>query len=130
MLATLIALFIFVPIIELAVLIEVGQYIGTFYTIMLVIVTGVVGAFFAKMEGLRVWHNLQNDLRQFKMPTDRIVDGALILIGGAFLLTPGLITDILGFILIIPFTRFPIREYLKRRFSQKVKDKVKVIDLS
>ena len=121
MLATLILLFIFVPIIELAVLIEVGQYIGTFYTILLVIVTGVVGAFLAKMEGLRVWHALQKDLKQFKMPTDRMIDGVLILIGGAFLLTPGLITDILGFLLIIPFTRFPIREYVKRRFIKKAK---------
>ena len=129
MLSTLIILFIFVPIIELTLLIEVGQYIGTFYTIMLVIVTGVVGAFLAKMEGLRVWHQLQNDLKSLKMPTNRIIDGVLILIGGAFLLTPGLITDILGFLLIIPFTRFPVREYLKRRFSRKVKDKIKVIDM-
>jgi len=129
MLATLITLFILVPIIELAVLIEVGQYIGTFYTIMLVIVTGVVGAFLAKMEGLRVWHQLQRDLRELKMPTDRMIDGVLILIGGAFLLTPGLITDVLGFLLIIPFTRFPLREYLKKRFTRKMKDKIKVIDI-
>lgn len=121
MLATLLTLFILVPIIELAVLIEVGQYIGTFYTIMLVVVTGVVGAFLAKMEGLRVWHALQKDLRSMKMPTDRMIDGVLILIGGAFLLTPGLVTDILGFLLIIPFTRFPIREYLKRQFIKKTK---------
>jgi len=130
MLSTLIILFIFVPIIEIALLIEVGQYIGTINTILLVIITGVLGAILAKLEGLRVWYGLQNDLKQFKMPTDRMVDGVLILIGGAFLLTPGLITDILGFLLIIPFTRFPVREYLKRRFTRKMKDKVKVIDLS
>lgn len=129
MLSTLIALFIFVPIIELALLIEVGQYIGTFYTILLVIVTGVIGGFLAKLEGLRVWRALQNDLRQFKMPTDRMIDGALILVGGAFLLTPGIITDILGFLLIIPFTRFPLREYLKKRFTRKMKDNIKVIDM-
>ena len=129
MLSILIILFIFVPIVELALLIEVGQYIGTFYTVMLVIVTGLVGAILAKLEGLRVWHGLQNDLRQFKMPTSRMIDGVLILVGGAFLLTPGLITDVLGFLLIIPFTRFPVREYLKRRFLKKIKDKVKVIDM-
>jgi len=130
MLSTLIFLFIFVPIIELALLIEVGQYIGTFYSVLLVIATGVVGAFLAKLEGLRVWQALQKDLQQFKMPTDRMIDGVLILIGGAFLLTPGLITDFLGFLLIIPFTRFPVREYLKKRFTRKMKDKIKVIDLS
>ena len=129
MLSTLILLFIFVPIIELALLIEVGQYIGTFYTILLVIVTGVVGGFLAKLEGLRVWHALQNDLRQFKMPTDRMIDGALILVGGVFLLTPGIITDVLGFLLIIPFTRFPLREYLKKRFIRKMKNSIKVIDM-
>lgn len=129
MLSTLIALFIFVPIIELMLLIEVGQYIGTFYTVALVIITGVLGAILAKLEGLRVWHGLQKDLRQFKMPTDRMIDGALILIGGAFLLTPGLITDVLGLLLIIPFTRFPVREYLKRRFTKKMKNNIKVIDM-
>jgi len=130
MFSTLILLFILVPIIELALLIEGAQYIWTFYTVLLVIVTGVVGAFLAKLEGLRVWQALQKDLQQFKMPTDRIIDGVLILISGAFLLTPGLITDVLGFLLIIPFTRFPVREYLKKRFTRKMKDKIKVIDMS
>ena len=130
MLPTLIFLFIFVPIIELAILIQVGQYIGTFYTILLVIVTGVVGAFLAKMEGLRVWRQLQNDLRQFKMPTDRLIDGVLILIGGVLLLTPGLMADVFGLLLVIPFTRFGVRQYLKKRFAKKTKEKIKVIDLS
>ncbi len=130
MLYFLIILFIVVPIIEIALLIEVGRYVGTFYTIFLIIATGVVGAFLAKLEGLRVWHNLQNDMKQFKMPTNRIIDGVFILIGGVLLLTPGLVTDLIGFILIIPFTRFPIREYLKKRLVKKSKNKIKIIDLS
>lgn len=81
MLYFLIILFIIVPIIEIALLIEVGRYIGTFYTIFLIITTGIAGAFLVKLEGLRVWHNLQNDMRQFKMPTNRIIDGVFILIG-------------------------------------------------
>jgi len=121
MLSILILLFIFVPIIELGLLIEIGQYIGTWYTILLVITTGIAGAILTKLEGLRVWHSLQNDLRQFRMPTDRIIDGALILIGGAFLLTPGIITDVLGFLLVIPFTRLIFREILKKNFVKKAK---------
>ncbi|MHA1410808.1 MAG: FxsA family protein [Candidatus Odinarchaeia archaeon] len=124
MLSILIILFIFVPLIELAILIEVGQHLGTLNTILLVVVTGVVGAILAKLEGLRVWRQLQKDLSELKMPGDRIIDGVLILIGGALLLTPGLITDVLGFLLIIPFSRFPIREILKRRFARKIQNKI------
>lgn len=119
MLAVLAVLFILVPIIELALLIEVGQSIGTFYTILLVVSTGMVGAFLAKLEGLRVWHQLQTDLQQLKVPTDRIIDGVLILIGGVLLLTPGLITDILGLLLVLPFTRIVFREILKKKFTKK-----------
>lgn len=121
MLSILLILFIFVPLIELALLIEVGQRIGTFYTVLLVIATGVVGAILTKFEGLRIWHQLQKDLKQFKMPTDRIIDGVLILIGGAMLLTPGLITDVLGFLLVIPFSRIIFREILKKKFAKKAK---------
>ncbi|MAF13613.1 MAG: membrane protein FxsA [Parcubacteria group bacterium] len=133
MLSTLILLFVAVPIIELYILIEVGQFIGAGYTILLVISTGIVGAILAKFEGLRVWHGLQKDLMSLKMPTNRIVDGVLILIGGVLLLTPGIITDIIGFLLIIPFTRPIIREPLKKHFAKKtkqgVKDRIKVIDV-
>ena len=121
MLPILIIIFILVPIMEIAVLLEVGQRIGTVYTILLVVVTGVVGAYLAKMEGLRVWYELQKDLQQFKIPTNRIIDGVLILIGGVLLLTPGLITDVLGLLLVLPFTRVFARKILKKKFTQKAK---------
>ena len=75
MLGKLILLFIFVPIIELALLIQVGQYLGTLNTILLVIITGFAGGFLAKLEGLRVLQNIQKDLLEFKMPADRLIDG-------------------------------------------------------
>ena len=120
MLSILIPLFIIVPLIELAILIEIGQWIGTFYTVLLVVGTGIIGAILAKLEGMRVWHKLQKDLQELKMPTNRIIDGVLILIGSAMLLTPGILTDILGFCLIIPGPRNIIREIIKKRFSKKI----------
>lgn len=133
MLGKLILLFIFVPVIELALLIQVGQYLGTLNTILLVIITGVVGGILAKLEGLRVMQNIQKDLMELKMPADRLVDGVLVLIGGILLLTPGILTDILGLSLLIPFTRKFFREMVKKKFASKISRKesnIKVIDLN
>jgi len=129
MFSILLILFIIVPILELYLLIELGQYIGAPNTILLVIITGLVGAILARLEGLRTWHNLQKELRHLKMPTDRIIDGVFILVGGVLLLTPGILTDILGFLFIIPFTRVVFRKYAKKRFSHKMKGNIKVINM-
>lgn len=136
MLGKLILLFIFVPIIELALLIKIGQYLGTLNTILLVIITGVAGATLAKLEGLRVLSLIQTDLLNSKMPTDRLIDGVLILVGGILLLTPGVITDVIGLLLIIPVTRPIFQKPLKKKFNSKinhqnpVRSQVEVIDIS
>lgn len=129
MLGKLLALFILVPLVELIILIEIGKIIGTLNTIGLVIVTGFIGALLAKFEGLRVWTQLQAELLQGKIPTDKMIDGVMILAGGVMLLTPGILTDILGLSLIIPFFRKPFREMLKKKFVKKTRSQVEVITI-
>ncbi len=120
MLGYLILLFITVPIIELALLIKIGQVLGVGYTLGLVIVTGVVGAYLAKLQGLLTLRRIQEEVNHGKMPTDRLFDGLVILCSGLLLLTPGIITDITGFLGLIPFTRNVFKKWLK----QKIKDMI------
>jgi len=100
----LIALFVLVPIIELCILLEIGKNIGIFFTITLVIFTGIIGAYLVKNQGCQMNSGM--------IPTDSLIEGLLVLIGGIFLITPGLMTDIIGFLLVIPPSRlFKIREH-------------------
>jgi len=118
----LLFLFTVVPLFELYLLVKVGLYLGAFNTIAIVIFTGIFGAFLAKMEGLRVLYSVQRDLQEGRMPTAQILDGLLILIGAVLLITPGLLTDVVGFILVIPSTRALLKVWLKKQF-QKIIDK-------
>lgn len=118
----LVLLFTVVPIFELYLLIKVGQYLGAFTTVMIVIFTGIFGAFLARMEGLRVLYSVQRDMQEGKMPTSQLLDGLLILIGAVLLITPGLLTDVIGFILVIPSTRVLLKVWLKSQL-QKMIDK-------
>lgn len=113
----LLLLFTLVPLAELYLLILIGQAIGPALTIALVAVTGAVGVLLAKSEGLTLWGRVSRQLEQGEMPGDSMLDGLFILVGGIFLLTPGLITDTLGFVLLLPLTRAPIKRYLKRRLA-------------
>jgi len=121
MLAKLLLLFTIVPLVELALLIEVGKRINVGPTIALVVVTGVVGAWLARREGLRTFRHIQTDLAAGHLPADRMVDALLILVAGVLLVTPGIITDCLGFLLLIPPARAVVRNHLKRRFRGKFK---------
>lgn len=123
------ALFIIVPLLELALLIEVGKYLGVWNTIALVLVTAVAGAMMMQLEGLRVWNNLQQDLMNMRMPTDNIINGVLILIGGIVLLTPGIITDIIGITLLLPFTRIFYRKWLKNKFASKTRKQAEIVEI-
>jgi len=120
MLIKLILLFTIVPFIELTLLIEIGSYIGTLNTIMIVIVTGIIGAFMARIAGLTVFLKIQENLREGIFPRDELFDGVLILISGAFLLTPGLLTDALGFFLLIPFGRLVVKGWLKEILKTRI----------
>ena len=109
----LILLFVLVPIVELALLIKIGQCIGVGYTLGIVIVTGVVGAYLAKLQGLLTLRSIQEEINQGRMPADRLFDGVLILCSGILLITPGIITDLVGFMGLIPFTRNLFKRWLK-----------------
>jgi len=106
----LLLLFTLVPLLELFLLIEVGELIGFWATVALVVTTGALGAFLTRFEGLRVLGQVQAEFRVGRVPTDRLLDGLLILLAGAVLLTPGLITDAVGFFLLVPPGRRLIRE--------------------
>ncbi len=110
----LLLLIIIVPALEIGVLVWAGNWIGPWWVILLIITTGVIGAWLAKQQGLETIRNIQMSMQSGQMPQDVLLDGACILIGGAFLLTPGFITDTIGFLLLIPGTRTPIKGFLKR----------------
>ncbi|WP_408955004.1 FxsA family protein [Natroniella sp. ANB-PHB2] len=116
----LILLFTLVPLAELFFLIKVGEYVGVGWTILLVASTGIVGVSLAKLQGLAIIGKTKFTLAQAKMPKDELIDGLLVLIGAAMLLTPGLLTDLAGFSLIIPFTRARIRSIVKDKFKGKI----------
>lgn len=115
----LLLLFALVPIVEIYILIELGAVIGSLPTILLIAFTGFVGVLLAKAQGLAVFYNMQRDMDSGVVPGDPLFDGACILVGAAFLLTPGLVTDLFGFSLLVPFTRAiyknVVQSYMYRR---------------
>jgi len=119
MLGYLILLFVVVPLVELSILIKVGQYLGVLTTVSIVVLTGIVGAYLAHLEGFITLRRIQQDLNQGIMPGDRLLDGLIILISGIVLLTPGLITDFLGFLGLIPFTRNMFKNWLKQKIKRR-----------
>ncbi len=120
MLGYLILLFTIVPVIELALLIKIGKFMGVTYTLGVVIFTGVTGAYLAKMQGLITLRRIQDDVNQGQMPADKLFDGMLILCSGILLLTPGFITDLIGFMGLIPWTRNVFKRWLKRKIEDMI----------
>ena len=97
--------FLVIPLIEIYVIIQVGQVIGAWWTILLLILDSLFGAWLIKREGGRAWLSLNDAFESGRMPAKELADGALILIGGTLMLTPGFVTDAFGILLILPFTR-------------------------
>jgi UPF0716 protein FxsA len=120
MFALLAAVFIVFSLVEIYVLVTVGQAIGALNTIALVIIIALIGAWLAKHEGASVLRRIQNQLNAGKMPNNELIDGGLILTGGILLITPGFVTDILGIFLLFPPTRAVVRTIVKRRFNLKI----------
>jgi UPF0716 protein FxsA len=111
-------LFTIVPLVELYLLIQIGGMIGVEATIAIVVATGVLGAWLARMQGLKVIEKVQASLQNGQVPTDAIVDGLLILVAAAVLLTPGIITDGVGFMLLIPQGRRLVRTVVRRMMAR------------
>lgn len=120
MFGRLLLIFTVVPLVELYLLIRVGAVIGAFNTILLIIGTGLLGAYLAKLEGLRTVRQIQLNLNQGIMPAEELLDGVIILAAGLMLVTPGILTDVCGFLLLIPRTRFFFKRWLRRRFDHMV----------
>lgn len=120
MLFKLLLLFIIIPLVELLLLIEISQFVGLLPTIFLIVITGIVGASLARSQGFKVLGKIKSSLRNNTLPADHLVDGLLILVGGVLLLTPGLLTDIIGFSFIIPASRKLIGKVVGRYFKSYI----------
>lgn len=120
-LSYLIALFIGLPIVELALLFELHGLVGFFPTVMLVLLTGIIGATLVRRQGIELILKIQREMSIGNIPAPQMIDGVMVLLAGALLVTPGLITDLSGFLLLIPFVRKHIRLWLKKILEEKVR---------
>ena len=112
-------LFTLVPLLELYLLIRIGEVVGVWFTVGLVVLTGALGAALARFEGLRVLRRVREEWSRGRVPTEELLDGLLVLIAGAVLLTPGLITDCLGFFLLLPPGRALVRRSVTRAAERR-----------
>lgn len=115
----LIFLFTALPLIEIYLLIKVGSAIGYLLTALVVVGTGVIGALLARREGLSVLRRMRKKFHEGQMPAEELIDGVILLLSGAFLLTPGIVTDIIGLAGLIPFFRRGVRGYGRRWFRKE-----------
>ncbi|MBA7469883.1 MAG: FxsA family protein [Dehalococcoidia bacterium] len=120
MLLRLMLLFILMPLIELAILVYLGTIIGALYTVLIVVATGILGAVMARHQGLAALSRIRSSIESGIMPANELFDGALILAGGLLLLTPGIITDIVGFAVLVPQTRRIIRRWIRSLIHRRI----------
>jgi len=123
----LLLLFTLVPLIELYILLMMGRYLGPIPTIGLVIVTGILGAALAKSQGTRAFERVRREMQAGQMPTEALLDGLLIFVAGAVLLTPGLLTDLTGFFLLLPAGRQAVRRAVASRIRRSFEERGNVI---
>ena len=117
MLLKLFLAFTIIPVVEIYLLIQIGTIFGVLTSIALVIVTGFLGAYLARIQGLQTLFRIQKSLREGQMPSSELLDALLIGIAGLVLLTPGFLTDAFGFLLLIPNTRTAIKQWLHRQIE-------------
>jgi len=110
----IIALLLLIPLFDVMLLVAVAGWLGAVETVLIVVLTALVGMLLVRAEGRHTIQKIQRKVAQGESPTDELVDGGLLLISGAMLLTPGLITDLIGLVLVVPFTRYPIRVATKK----------------
>src|SRR5919108_4758395 len=119
-LLALVAIFIVVPLVELYVILKVGDAIGAVWTILLLAADSVLGSVLLRSQGRSVWRRFNEAVATGRMPHREVMDGVLVIFGGAFLITPGFLTDVVGLILLIPPTRAALRSLLARRFVPRM----------
>src|SRR3954447_14241728 len=115
----LVALFIAIPIAELYVIIQVGQAIGALPTIAILLADSIIGAMLWRSQGRTAWRRFNEAIAAGRVPAREVLDGALVIFGGAFLITPGFLTDVVGIVLLLPPTRAVVRRLLVRVFSRR-----------
>ena len=120
-LARILALFLIMPVVELALLVQVDKLIGFWPTVGLILFTGLLGGYLAKREGLAVWSRLNQRMGSGNIPDKEIIDGVIILCAGALLITPGVLTDVIGFLGLIPVSRAVIRKIILKRVEKAMK---------
>ena len=118
----LLLLFIVVPAVELGLLIQVGIYLGTWPTLALIVFTGILGAYLARLQGLSVLRRAQEQMARGELPAGSLADGVMILVAGALLMTPGILTDAVGFSLLVPSFRNRIKAVVLARYRKAVED--------
>lgn len=116
----LVALFIVIPLVEIAVIIQVGDWLGIVNTIGLLILVSVAGAWLVKRQGLGVLRRIGEQRQAGQVPAAAVFDGALILVAGALLLFPGFVTDVFGLLLLLPPVRAGVRAFLRRRYTRRL----------
>jgi UPF0716 protein FxsA len=121
-LARLALLFVIIPVLELILLVELGQMVGLMPTLALVVLTGVAGAALARAEGMRVFWAFQKEVASGRLPGQALQDGIAVLVGGAFLLTPGILTDLAGFSLLLPPTRRWVQRRVRRALERRIQE--------
>lgn len=119
-LSYLIALFIGLPVVELALLIRLHEAIGFVPTFLVVVLTGMAGASLVRRQGISILAKIQSEMSMGNLPAPQMMDGVMILVAGAFLITPGVLTDAAGFLLLVPFVRQRIRFWLRKKLEQKI----------
>ena len=120
MLLPLVLLFVLVPIAELAIIIQVGQAIGVWWTIAILVADSILGSVLMRSQGRATWRRFNEAMRTGKVPAKEVIDGGLVIFGGACLLTPGFMTDLFGLLLLLPPTRAVLRRLLVRRFAVRM----------
>jgi UPF0716 protein FxsA len=120
MLGRLFLLFTIVPLVELYFLIKIGSYIGALNTILFILGTAFLGAFLARLEGIRTLRQIMRNLSQGIVPAEEMVDALLIFGAGVLLITPGVLTDFLALFLLVPFTRTYFKRWLRKKFDRMV----------
>jgi UPF0716 protein FxsA len=113
-------LFVGLPIVEIYLIVQLGQAVGPWWTIFVLLAAGLLGSYLIRHEGRRAWRALQQALAENRMPARELADGALILVGGTLLLTPGFLSDVVGLFCILPFTRPLARRVLSRVVARRL----------
>ena len=113
-------LFLLVPVAELYVIYQVGDAIGVLWTFLLLAADSLLGSLLLKSQGRAVWRRFNDNLAQGRMPHREVIDGVLVIFGGAFLITPGFLTDLVGLTLLVPPSRAVVRRFLVRRLGRRV----------